>query len=105
MNQQDIDQYNKESNLLKERNKKYILKYIHRTTFYVVCTIVFIVNAYEVMNVLSWNQIGQLFVMQDGWVAISILVLEMLYNGAVFGLIVSLLIWLKNKIFKSKNNN
>jgi len=100
MNQKEIDEYNKESTLLEERNKKYILKYIHRKTFYVVCLIVFLVNAYKVMNVLSFSQIGQLFVMQDGWVAISVLVFEMLYNGAVFGLIVSLLIWLKNKMFK-----
>lgn len=100
MNQKEIHEYNKESTLLEERNKKYILKYIHRKTFYVVCLIVFLVNAYKVMNVLSFSQIGQLFVMQDGWVAISVLVFEMLYNGAVFGLIVSLLIWLKNKMFK-----
>lgn len=100
MNQKEIDEYNKESTLLEERNKKYILKYIHRKTFYVVCLIVFLVNAYKVMNVLSFSQIGQLFVMQDGWIAISVLIFEMLYNGAVFGLIVSLLIWLKNKLFK-----
>lgn len=100
MNQKEIDEYNEKSELLEERNKKYILKYIHRKTFYVVCLIVFLINAYKVMNVLSFGQIGQLFVMQDGWVAISVLVFEMLYNGAVFGLIVSFLIWLKNKIFK-----
>jgi hypothetical protein len=102
MNQQDIDEYNKESALLEERNKKYILKYIHRKTFYVVCFVVLIVNAYKVMNVLSWRQIGQLFVTQDGWVAITYLVFEMLYNGALFGLIVSLVIWLKKKMFKPK---
>ncbi len=105
MNQQDIDEYNKASELLEEQNKKYILKYIHRKTFYFVCVIVFIVNVYKLMNVLSWSQIGQLFVMQDGWVAITVLVFEMLYNGTVFGLIVSFLIWLKNKIFKTKSNN
>ncbi len=102
MNQQDIDEYNKESDLLEERNKKYILKYIHRKTFYIVCFVVFIVNAYKVINFLSWRQIGQLFVTQDGWVAITYLVFEMLYNGALFGLIVSLVIWLKKKMFKPK---
>jgi len=102
MNQQDIDEYNKEGALLEEQNKKYILKYIHRKTFYVVCFVVFIVNAYKVMNFLSWRQIGQLFVTQDGWVAITYLVFEMLYNGALFGLIVSLVIWLKKKMFKPK---
>ena len=103
MNQNAIDEYNKESALLGERNKRYILKYIHRKTFYVVCLIVFFVNAYKVMNVLSFSQIGQLFVTQDGLTAITVLIFEMLYNGAVFGSIISLLIWLKNKIFKSKS--
>lgn len=102
MDQNSIDEYNKKSAFLEERNKKYILKYIHRKTFYVVCLITFLVNAYKAMNVLSFGQIGQLFVTQDGWVALTLLVFEMLYNGAVFGLIVSFLIWIKNKIFKSK---
>jgi len=100
MNQNNIDEYNKEIAILEERNKKYILKYIHRKTFYLVCLIVFLINAYKVMNVLSFSQIGQLFVTQDGWGAITVLLLEMLYNGAIFGLIVSLVIWFKNKMFK-----
>ena len=101
MNQNNIDEYNKEIAILEERNKKYILKYIHRKTFYLVCLIVFLINAYKVMNVLSFSQIGQLFVTQDGWGAITVLLLEMLYNGAIFGLIASLVIWFKNKMFKS----
>ena len=101
MDQNNIDEYNKESALIEQRNKKYILKYVHRKTFYIACVITFLLNAYKALNVLSFSQIGQLFVTQDGWGAITVLLLEMLYNGVIFGLIVSLLIWLKNKIFKS----
>jgi hypothetical protein len=101
VDQKSIDEYSKESTLSELRNKKYILKYVHRKTFYIACIITFLVNAYKALNVLSFSQIGQLFVTQDGWGAITVLLLEMLYNGVIFGLIVSLLIWLKNKIFKS----
>ena len=103
MDQKSIDEYSKEGALMELRNKKYILKYIHRKTFYVVCAITFLVNAYKALNVLSFNQIGQLFVTQDGLGALSLLAFEMLYNGAVFGLIISFVIWLKNKIFKPKS--
>jgi hypothetical protein len=101
--EKSIDEYSKESALMEQRNKTYILKYIHRKTFYIVCVITFLVNAYKALNVLSFNQIGQLFVTQDGLGALLLLVFEMLYNGVVFGLIISFTIWLKNKIFKPKS--
>jgi hypothetical protein len=101
VDQKAIDERDKENALMEQKNKKYILKYIHRKTFYIACIITFLVNAYKALNVLSFGQIGQLFLTQDGWGVLILLVFEMLYNGAIFGLIVSLLIWLKNKIFKS----
>lgn len=103
MDQKAIDERDKENALMEQKNKKYILKYIHRKTFYIVCVITFLVNAYKALNVLSFNQIGQLFVTQDGLGALSLLVFEMLYNGVVFGLIISFTIWLKSKIFKPKS--
>jgi hypothetical protein len=101
VDQKTSDEYNKESVLIEQRNKNYILKYVHRKTFYIVCVITFLINAYKTLSLLSFSQIGQLFVTQDGWGALLLLVFEMLYNGAVFGLIISFTIWLKNKIFKS----
>lgn len=103
VDQKAIDERDKENALMEQKNKKYILKYIHRKTFYIVCVITFLVNAYKALNVLSFNQIGQLFVTQDGLGALSLLVFEMLYNGVVFGLIISFTIWLKSKIFKPKS--
>lgn len=102
MDQKTIDEHSIESALTEQRNKRYILKFVHRRTFYIACVITLLINLYKALNVLSFGQIGQLFVTQDGLGVLTLLVFEMLYNGAVFGLIVSLLIWLKNKIFKTE---